>query len=222
MFIATILREHRAIWRQKSFLMSFVIGCLFLFLSLYLNYEAGLFADAHKSLPVTDLILSNIGPLNVDFWYIQGFALFLLFLLGVAVTHPKHVPFGLKSLALLILIRSFFISLTHIAPFPIQQPFVQSDIAHLFNFNADLFFSGHTATPYLMSLLFWSSRKLRFIFLGLSVFFGAVVLLGHYHYSIDVFAAFFITHSVFHLACLFFPKDFQRLREEGPQPITCA
>jgi len=35
----------------------------------------------------------------------------------------------------------------------------------------------------------------------LTASFGSVVLLGHYHYSIDVLAALFITHGVFQTSC---------------------
>jgi len=49
------------------------------------------------------------------------------------------------------------------------------------------------------------------------VFFGSVVLLGHYHYSIDVLAALFITHGVFQVSCWLFARDFALFRSsENP------
>ena len=39
------------------------------------------------------------------------------------------------------------------------------------------------------------------------MFFGAVVLVGHLHYSIDVFAAFFITYGIHDLAKFLFSQE---------------
>jgi hypothetical protein len=45
-----------------------------------------------------------------------------------------------------------------------------------------------------------------------TAFFGSVVLLGHYHYSIDVLAALFITHGVFQASCWLFARDYALFR----------
>jgi PAP2 superfamily C-terminal len=64
--------------------------------------------------------------------------------------------------------------------------------------------------------------SLRLFYLALTAFFGAVVLLGHYHYSIDVLAALFITHGVFQLSCWLFARDYALLRSSesvaSPRP----
>jgi hypothetical protein len=58
--------------------------------------------------------------------------------------------------------------------------------------------------------------------LTLTAFFGAVVLLGHYHYSIDVLAALFITHGIFQLSCWLFARDYALFRSSesvaSPRP----
>jgi hypothetical protein len=54
-------------------------------------------------------------------------------------------------------------------------------------------------------------------YLALTAFFGSVVLLGHYHYSIDVLAALFITHGVFQISCWLFGRDYALFRSsENP------
>jgi membrane-associated phospholipid phosphatase len=60
-----------------------------------------------------------------------------------------------------------------------------------------------------MALIFWNDSKfVRWISLIASITFGASVLLGHLHYSIDVFAAFFITYAIYHISQKFFAEDF--------------
>jgi len=47
------------------------------------------------------------------------------------------------------------------------------------------------------------------MFLGFSVLFAVVVLLGHLHYSIDVMSAYFITFSIFNICKFLFKEDWQ-------------
>jgi hypothetical protein len=82
-----------------------------------------------------------------------------------------------------------------------------------------LFFSGHTALPFLAALAFWHIPQLRMFYLALTVFFGSVVLLGHYHSSIDVLAALFITHGVFLVSCWLFGRDYALFRSSETQAV---
>jgi hypothetical protein len=74
-------------------------------------------------------------------------------------------------------------------------------------FGADSFFSGHTGMPFLGALVFWDDKLVRWVYILASIFFAIVVLLGHLHYSIDVFSAFFITYSIYRIADISFNKD---------------
>jgi hypothetical protein len=118
------------------------------------------------------------------------------------------IPFALKSAALFILIRSAFITLTHLGPFPTHSYINQEAFFSPLNLGSDFFFSGHTGLPYLMALVFWEYKFIRNVCLAASVVFGVSVLLGHLHYSIDVFSAYFITYSIFHISQKFFAKDY--------------
>jgi len=63
--------------------------------------------------------------------------------------------------------------------------------------------------PFLLALMFWNNKVLRYVFLGFSILFAVVVLLGHLHYSIDVLSAFFITYTIFDICKFIFKKDRQ-------------
>lgn len=205
----SIFEKHKSYWSQKSFLFSALLAFLFLALSLSINYAAGNYATKVASNGVTDIILDNVPVMDMDGIYIYGSLLFGLFMAILLIKEPKQIPFIIKSAALFYLIRAIFLSLTHIGPILQQAPPIPGALYRNLVFGADYFFSGHTGLPFLMALSFWSNKYLRNIFLATSFIFGASALLGHYHYSIDVFAAFFITYSIFHIAKWLFAKDYK-------------
>jgi len=107
-------------------------------------------------------------------------------------------------------VRSVFVTLTHLGVSPADLPAdFNSNFIKRLSYGGDLFFSGHTGMPFLMALVFWQNKKLRIFCIASAIFFGAVVLAVHMHYSIDVLAAFFITYTIYHLAETFFKKDYQ-------------
>ena len=123
---------------------------------------------------------------------------------------PKKIPFAIKSIALFVLVRSVFVTLTHLGvSSAVLPPDFASNFIKRFMYGGDRFFSGHTGLPFLMALIFWKNKRLRIFCIVSALFFGAVVLMVHVHYSIDVLAAFFITYTIYHLAEAFFKKDRQ-------------
>ena len=82
----------------------------------------------------------------------------------------------------------------------------------LATYGGDLFFSGHVAFAYMNALVFWDNKFLRNIFLFISISLGVSSLLGHYHYSIDIFAAPFITYGIYVMAKKIFADDFLLLK----------
>ncbi|MDB5258817.1 MAG: hypothetical protein JWO73_25 [Candidatus Taylorbacteria bacterium] len=202
-----IVERYRPYVRHREFWFSLVLSTLLLIGSLFVNYFAGTYATLHESNSVTDLILSNIRVYDVDFVFVWGAIAFWVLLISLFLFEPKKIPFTLKSVALFVLIRALFVSLTHIASFPTQVHIDLTGIISYFTFGGDLFFSGHTGLPFLAALVFWKNLRLRIIFLALSVLFAFVVLMGHLHYSIDVLSAYFITYGIWVLAEKFFKKD---------------
>lgn len=199
---------------DKNFWFSTLLAFILLAGALLVNFYASNYATASVSGSVTDVILSNTRVYEVDGVFTYGAIILWLIITGLCLFEPKYIPFTVKSIVLFILIRSVFISLTHISPYPFRAAISSTLFANPFFQGIftgdDLFFSGHTGLPFLLALIFWRMPAWRVMFLGFSLLFGAVVLLGHLHYSIDVLAAFFIVYSIFNLAKAGFKKDWQR------------
>ncbi len=201
-----IKKNYQIHFKNRKFIISLVSSFLLLLISICINFYAGTYATERASNSVTDIILSNTRVYDLDGMFVYGSFLFAIFIAFICFYRPNKIPFTLKSISLFIVIRSIFITLTHLGPFP-SQAIINSDILSKLSFGGDLFFSGHTGMPFLLALVFWRDKTIRYIFLSFSLIFAIVVLLAHLHYSIDVLSAFFITYTIYKIALFIFKKD---------------
>lgn len=209
----TYFRHIKKYFSDPRFLRSVSISSFLLLIGIILNYYASTYATKEASDSVTDIVLSNTRAHDVDGIFVFGTLILIAFIVILALKRLNRIPFMMEASALFFAIRSGFMTLTHIAPFPSQTEMTMSFFARI-NFGGDLFFSGHTGLPFLMALIFWGNRSIRYIFLAMSAILAVVVLLGHIHYTIDVVSAYFITYTIFHIAKWLFPEDL-RLFHEG-------
>ena len=210
--------KYNKLFSDKRYVMSLLSGLVLLIGALVVNYFAASYAFERASGAVSDIFLSNIPVFDVDWMFVYGPIIFGIWITIICLSNPKTLPFTMKSIAIFVLIRSAFITLTHIGPFPDRAIIDGSSILllhamsnnpnfFLFSTGADLFFSGHTGLPFLMSLVFWKHFKTRVFCIATSVFFGIIVLLGHLHYSIDVASAFFISYTIYAIIIRIFKRD---------------
>lgn len=191
------------------------VGILLLVTGIIINFYAGTYAAARASNSVSDIILDNIRVYNVDEIFVYGPLFLWIFVAFLCLKEPKRIPFVLKNIAFFVLIRSIFITMTHIGPFP--DHLIITDNTRLitdFTFGGDLFFSAHTGLPFLMALVFGKNMFLRILFSITAVFFGAIVLMAHLHYTIDVMSAFFITYTIYNISKYLFKSD-EKIFNEG-------
>lgn len=196
--------------RRHSLYLSFIL----IILALVIQVAAGHYSStvARFAPPESDLFLSNLPVIDFGFILVGGIIFFLMFSFFLLSTRPRYVLFGMKAVALVVICRAFFMNLTREGIYP--GAFVPSNgnygfgLYHLLTYQGNLFFSGHTAFPFLFALIFWNERFWRRFFLVATVVFGTVVLLAHVHYSIDVFAAPFIVYGVFRITEKLFPRDY--------------
>lgn len=202
-------QDHKFYWLQKFFVYNVLLGVILLIIAFFANHYANSYTTAHASNQVTDILLDNLPVVNVNLIFSEGAALFLIILAAILFRKPNYLPFTLKSVAVFVLIRSFFMVLTHLAP-PLGEIYLDpTDYIARFSSGNDLFFSGHTGLPFLLAFIFWRQKRLRYFFFFSAAVGGLSVLLGHLHYSIDVFSALFISFGIFHICKKLFAKDFK-------------
>ena len=188
------VRGHKD-WRKElsEYRYLILLSLLIFIIATFIDYFSGVYVTSTKSVHVPDMILDHIGPYNMKFLFIWGYiAFFLMLFLYPILFHIRTLHIVICQFSLLVMLRAVFVTLTHLQtpPDAIQASFPW--IFQKLNFQNDMFFSGHTAIPFLGFLMF--KKQIRYFFLFGSFMMGTVVLLAHMHYSIDVFGAFFITY----------------------------
>ncbi len=201
MSLINYLHEEVSRWKKEvsehKYLILLSIGLIII--ALIVDYTAGYYTTYKAQVDdVPDLILKYIPPTDLNFLFVYGW----LFVLAVFVAYPlffdvKKIHVVIFQSSFLIIIRAFFIILTHLqTPLTVvggQFP----KFLNILYFQNDQFFSGHVALPFLAFLLFQENKFLKYFFLISSILMGVVVLAMHQHYSIDVFAAFFIVYGCY-------------------------
>jgi hypothetical protein len=201
-YFSKSLHHWKILLKDRAFLWSLVIGILVVMVSIVFDSMVSAYHDEQTYISVGDAILDNIPTYDLQILFYWG----PLVLIGLTVLYgtffePEACPFALKTYGLLVIIRAGFIVLTHIGP-PHGYFFAYGfnytgDFWGNIIFKNDLFFSAHTAIPFLAFFLFKKSNVFRGLMLIGSVVMAFTVLLMHVHYSIDVFGAFFITYGIY-------------------------
>jgi hypothetical protein len=193
------IKLERLYWRtdlaenKNKIIVSFIL----LIAAVYLDYLSGNYTSRIQGYHVQDIILDHAGPINLKPLFVWGYIIVLsVFFFYPVLFKPKKMHRAIVMFSLLIFVRSVFLCLTHLVT---PQDAITADFPWIFSnfrFKNDLFFSAHTAVPFLGFLIF-KDKAVKYFMLISSVILGATVLLMHQHYSIDVFSAFFITYGVY-------------------------
>ena len=179
---------------------------ILLIIATSLDYVAGNYVTKVGSAQSSDLILDYIPALDLSIIFIYLFLIVVsLIFIYPLIFNVKKLHLAIAHFSLLIMVRSIFMSLTHLKT-PATAVVVKfPDLLSKLVFENDLFFSGHTAIP-LVGFFLFKESKIRWFFLASSITLGATALLMHRHYSIDVAAAFFIVYGTFKIGEKLFQK----------------
>ncbi|HLG32698.1 MAG TPA: phosphatase PAP2-related protein [Ignavibacteriaceae bacterium] len=183
--------KWKDIFKNKKSIADFFVTVLFVLLIIlvfpvFLNFielrDTDLMFD-----PFLDLFL----PIDLT-WITFGLIYFSVITAIISLMNkPASLFLALQSYGFMLLFRMLVMYLTPLeAPeklIPLHDPFVQmfgtGDIL-----TKDLFFSGHTATMFVLFLVV-KNKILKVIFLITTILVGLAVLVQHVHYTVDVVAA---------------------------------
>ncbi len=188
-------------WTQElyAYRRLLVLASFLFVVALYADYRCGVYVTYRDSVKVPDLILDRLPSMDLGFLFTYGYMALIVgmfsypILRRIRMLHVVAIQFSL-----LLLLRSIFMIFTHMGTpagaVAVEFPGIFSKLY----FENDMFFSGHTAMPFLGFYLFRHSA-LRYVYLVGAVVMGAVALVMHLHYSVDVFAAFFMTYASYQM-----------------------
>jgi hypothetical protein len=132
--------KYKPYLKNFKFLRSVGNSFLILIASLLVNFYIILYVNEKASNFVTDIVLSNIRVFDLDGVFIYGPLIFWILIIALCLYKPGRIPFVVKSIALFVFIRSIFVSLTHIGPFPDYVPVDFSGLIGKLTSANDLFF----------------------------------------------------------------------------------
>jgi hypothetical protein len=156
-----------------------------------------------EAAPVSpDLVLRHLPGVDVSAVYWWGAAAFVVFAAAVALARERgRLGYFARAYAVLIASRACLMTLTplHIpaGAISVDGGPIYGSVGKMLTVHHDLFFSMHTAAPFLASLLFRDRWAQRTCF-AFAVLLGATVLLLKTHYSLDVAGAFLVTYALYH------------------------
>lgn len=176
------------------------LAIILVLIAIVLNQIAGTYTtEKAKVTEVPDILLDRLPVIDAGFLFVWLYIVInAVFVFYPFIFKPNSIHRYLGSYSLFIAIRAFFTTLTHLKT-PANAVHVEFPwLAENLLFSNDLFFSGHAGLPFLGFLIFRKDNKiLSYFMLASSIILTITVLIMHQHYSIDVFAAFFITYGIY-------------------------
>jgi membrane-associated phospholipid phosphatase len=192
-------------YRNKNLRTEFLITIILLAVTLFSLTHFLDYVQLRQGVVLPDPILDLFKPINLT-WLTFGLIYCSLILAIILLANnPVRLMFAIQVYIVFIIVRIAAMYLVPLNPpeqmIQLNDPFVQFfGTGKLLT--KDLFFSGHTATLFILFLV-TEKKYFKYFFLAATIVVGLAVLLQHVHYSIDVFAAPFFTYVCYKLVSLY-------------------
>jgi len=188
-------------WKEfltdKKKLRELIISIPFLAAILIIFPQFLQFVEARQGVVFTDPILVLFNPIDLTWLTFGLIYLSIIITIFSLAKKPERLLFTLQCYGLMVFFRLIVMYLLPLeAPatlISLNDPFVQllgtGEIL-----TKDLFFSGHTATLFLLFLIM-ERRVIKIIFIASTILVGIAVMLQHVHYVVDVAVAPFFAYT---------------------------
>lgn len=195
--------------RNRNLLVHLVISVGILVLTLAMFSRFARFVENRPGALIDDPVLNLIAPREVS-WL--TFTLIYCALVTAVVSmlrQPFRLIVGVRAYSFMVAFRALTMFLLPLDPparmITLRDPLIQHIGMGGQVITRDLFFSGHTATMWLLFLTA-THPVLRRLFLAVAILVASGVLVQHVHYSVDVAAAPFFAYTSFRIAKRITPK----------------
>jgi hypothetical protein len=196
---------------NNALAVELIFSVLFLVFTMLTFAKFTQYTEMRRGIQFADPILQHFKARN------YSIPLFILIYgsIIIAVASWLHSPCRLmvmfQAYAMMVLVRMVTLYILPLAPPPgmifLQDPFTQY-FGTSSSIDNNLFFSGHTATIFLLYL--GVPKKLKIAFLLMTFLIATGVLLQKAHYTVDVFIAPCISFICYYLANEFFKIRYGR------------
>lgn len=186
--------SHR---NRIEFILSILLLAVVLFtLTNFLNY-----VESRNGFSFDDPILSLFEPTDLTWLIFTLIYGSLTVAIVNLISKPEKLLFTIQLYTLMVVVRIISMWLLPLNP-PEKMILLNDPFVEFFGtgktLTKDLFFSGHTATLFILFLTA-DDRLLKGIFLLSTILVAISVLMQHVHYSIDVFAAIIFTYACYQI-----------------------
>lgn len=161
--------------------------------------------ETRQGVVLADPVLAMIKPVDVTWLTFMLIYAGLLSALFAVSFHPRRLIMSMQAYTLMVVFRTAAMYVLPLEPppamIPLQDPLVEI-IGTGQLLTRDLFFSGHTATMFILFLCVPQKKFKAVLLFGTGVL-AICLLCQHVHYTVDVLAAPFFAYGAFRITFLF-------------------
>ncbi|MDL1892918.1 hypothetical protein FBQ87_08510 [Sphingobacteriales bacterium CHB3] len=203
-----MLTVWRNAFRNSAFRLQFMISVILLVAILNAFTRFLEWVELRDGAVLADPLLAMITPR--DFTWVTFGIIYAGLVLAIVylAKRPERLLLAVQAYILMLVVRTFMMYLAPLNPSPglivLQDPLVE----FAGDGNAptkDLFFSGHTSTMFLLSLVI-SHGWMKRVYLLFTILVAVCVVWQHVHYVIDVLVAPFVAYACYRVALQFQQK----------------
>ena len=193
-------------WKEfyKNRKIEIILTIVFLTIILIIFSNFLEYIEGRQGASLPDPILNLFNPVDLT-WLTFGliYASLIIAIINF-LKEPDKLLLALQSYSLMVVFRLITM---YITPFAAPEKLILLDDPFVQFFGSgqiltkDLFFSGHTATLFLLFLIA-DKKSLKIFFLICTIVVATAVILQHVHYAIDVIAAPFFAYTSYRIVVI--------------------
>jgi membrane-associated phospholipid phosphatase len=205
----SISLKWKKFFQSKSSRTEFIITTLVLSLLLFFLTRFLLFVQSRPGVVLNDPVLNLFEPIDLTWAIFILIYTALIISIYMLLSSPVKLLTAMQVYSLMIVVRITAMYLTPLDP-PLKMIPLQDPLVEIFGtgelLTKDLFFSGHTATLFILFLVA-QNKVFKIILLTCTFLVALFVIVQHVHFAIDVFAAVFFTYGCYKTITAFRKKS---------------